>query len=146
MSLQLQFCTGASQNTEVADVNNAHHRMSRIVTKLFGRVLKAQGNEKEAFSSNGFDLEQVLYSMDNVLSKSQPHGTAYTITSDTSDLTDLDSMAADKMTPCRSMCNTFMIELLNTKHTHNKVIEVKVALQKIGYIRETIVGRLFISC
>lgn len=46
MSLQLSFCTGAmEQNISISDSNNFHHRVSRIITKLFTRVLKIEMNE-----------------------------------------------------------------------------------------------------
>mmetsp|Transcript_363 Transcript_363/g.549 ORF Transcript_363/g.549 Transcript_363/m.549 type:complete len:1476 (+) Transcript_363:109-4536(+) len=148
LSLQLQFCLGAiEQNVPSSDVSNAHHRMSRIITKLFGRVLKAEANEPTSFSSNNFDLEAVLGSLETVLSKSQMPGSSYSVAlSDTSDITDLDSMSGDKMAPCRNMCNTFMIDLLKAKQSQNNASEVKIALRKLGYLKETHSGRLFITC
>lgn len=136
------------QNVSPSDLSNAHHRMSRIITKLFNRVLKAEGNEPNPFSSDEFDLEAVFTSLEMVLSKSQSPG-AYSVSgilSDTSDLTDLDSMAGDKMAPCKTMCNTFMIEVLKAKHVQNRATDIKFAIRKIGYIRDTFTGRLFISC
>ena len=147
MSLQLQFCTGAmEQNISVSDSNNFHHRVSRIITKLFNRVLKIEINEINSFNGDGFDCENILFSMDNILSKSQIHSSGQSVLSDTSDLTDLDSMQADKMAPSRNMCNNFMIELLKAKHAQNNLSELKINLRKIGHIRETFVGRLFTSC
>ncbi len=136
------------QNIPSSDVSNAHHRMSRIITKLFSRVLKAEISEHNSFSANNFDLEGVLGSLETVLSKSQmPGGSSYSVAlSDTSDITDLDSLAGDKMAPCRNMCNSFMVELLKAKQSQNNVSEVKIALRKLGYLKETHSGRLFITC
>jgi hypothetical protein len=134
-------------NLSVSDMSNIHHRMSRIITKLFNRVLKAEGNETVSFDGDTFDMEGVLRSLDTAISKSQPHSSAHSVAmSEGSDLTDLDSMAGDKMAPCRNMCNILMIELLKAKHAQNKAAEVKIALRAIGHIRETHAGRLFISC
>jgi len=147
LSLQLQFCLGAmQQNVPSSDVSNAHHRMSRIITKLFGRVLKAETSEPTSFSSNTFDLESVLGTLETVLSKSQMPGSSHSVLSDASSISELDSMGGDKMAPCRNICNTFMIELLKAKQTQNNASEIKIALRKLGYLRETHSGRLFISC
>ncbi len=146
MSLQLQFCIGArEQNVPASDLSNAYHRMSRIITKLFSRVLKAETNEINPFE-RGFDLDAVMRTLENVLSQSQTPGTAHSVRSDTSDLTDLDSLAGDKMAPCRSMCNTFMMDLLKAKNAQNKTADLKVSLRKHGYITETYAGKLFVSC
>lgn len=135
------------QNVSPSDLTNAHHRMSRIITKLFSRVLKAEGNESNPFSSEDFDLEAVFGTLETVLSKSQPSGSfSVSIFSETSDITDLDSMAGDKMAPCRNMGNTFMMEVLKAKHAQNRATDVKFAIRKIGNLRETCTGRLFTSC
>ena len=135
------------QNISPSDLTNAHHRMSRIITKLFSRVLKAEGNETNPFSSKDFDLDAVFGTLESVLSKSQPSGSySVSIFSETSDITDLDSMGGDKMAPCRTMCNNFMMEVLKAKHAQNQATDVKISLRKIGDLRESCTGRLFISC
>jgi len=147
--LQVQFCTGAAeQNISISDFTNAHHRVSRIITKLFNRVLKSEVNEPLPFGGKTFDLDCVLERLEDALSKSQTQSTvAHSVAaSDTSDLTDLDSMAGDKMAPCRNMCNSLMIELLKAKNAQGAATEVKVALRKLGYLTETFSGKLFISC
>lgn len=121
ISLQLQFCTGAmEQNVPVSDISNSHHRVSHIITKLFNRVLKAEGNETHPYSGNTFDLEGILGTLETALSKSQPPSSGHSVALfETSDITDLDSIAGHKMAACRNMCNTFMMDLLKAKHAQN---------------------------
>lgn len=133
------------QNVPSSDSSNTNHRMSRIITKLFNRVLKAEGNENDAFSRSDFDLGDLLLNLEKVLSKSQNPGTANSVFSENSDLTDLDSLAGDGMAPCKSMCNQFMIELLKAKYSQNKISEVKISLSRNRNIKETFTGRLFTS-
>lgn len=132
MSLQLQFCI-LEKYSSISDPKNADNRMSRIIMKLFNRVLKAEGNEMNPFSRSDFDLESVLESLENILSKSYCR-------------TEFDTVDKDKMEPCRSMGTSFMMELSRVKHSRNSIFDLKDALLRYGYSNETFVGRLFVSC
>ena len=63
MTLQLQL--GLEQDVGADTVFNS--RLSRVVTKLFARVLKAEEGSPAAFSTTSMDMEVVLCSLEDTL-------------------------------------------------------------------------------
>ena len=63
MTLQLQLCLHKADGTDAA-LNN---RLSRIVTKLFGRVIKAEEGGEDPFFNPNVDVEALLCSIEDLL-------------------------------------------------------------------------------
>jgi len=148
ISLQMKLCSSIDENAGQNENKTTNHRMSRIVTKLFSRVLKAEENEIASFSRRGFNLESVLKTIEETLIKcdalSPPRTSSVAEASAVSDL-DLDSYSADKMAACRDLVNTFVMHLLKAKSDQGKIVELRKTLENAGLSKDSRTGKLFIA-
>lgn len=64
LALQLQLCTVGNDSAADAAFNS---RLSRIVTKLFAKVLKAETATAKPFSSETIDLEAIICALEDML-------------------------------------------------------------------------------
>jgi hypothetical protein len=64
LALQLQLCTVGNETAADAAFNR---RLSRIVTKLFAKVLKAEAASARPFSANNIDVEAIICALDDML-------------------------------------------------------------------------------
>ena len=120
--------------------------MSRIVTKLFARVIKAEEGEERPFKKENVDLELVLTSLEDTLTKCQAAVPgSLDMLSITSELTDMDSLNDDKMAPCKTMVRTLMLHLVKAKHSANLVNEISDSMQNAGLNEDCLAWRLFNS-
>merc|ERR1740136_50149 len=147
LSLQLQFCLAAIEDGIAAtDASNIHNRMSRIVTKLFSRVIKAEEGEPAPFSGKDIDLTSLIVSMEKLLSKTRSMVGTNGPTSNTGGIIDSDFMCDNRMTPLLTMGRTFMVHLLKSKVGPDKVEEVKDIINSLNLPEDSLTGRLFSSC
>mmetsp|Transcript_28677 Transcript_28677/g.27576 ORF Transcript_28677/g.27576 Transcript_28677/m.27576 type:complete len:361 (+) Transcript_28677:1566-2648(+) len=64
MCIQQQLCeSSACQGIPSTDTSNINSRTSRIITKLFARVIKAEEQSSDAYFRNDVDVESILMSM-----------------------------------------------------------------------------------
>lgn len=123
-SLQLKLCSSAELTFDQNDTKTTSHRMSRIVTKLLARVLKAEMNEIVPFSMKEAHWTNLLGAIEEVLKKCnslslQPSG------ADSSRISDLDSYNGDHMAPCKDAASTFVHHVLTTKNKQGKLMELR---------------------
>ena len=120
--------------------------MSRIVTKLFARVIKAEEGEDRPFDKENIDLKIILTSLEDTLNKclSAVPG-SLDMLSITSELTDMDSLNDDKMAPCKTMVRTLMLHLVRAKHNANLVNEITQSLQQSCLNEDSLTWKLFLS-
>ena len=124
ISLQLKLCSSAELTFDQNDTKTTSHRMSRIVTKLLARVLKAEMNEIVPFSMKEAHWTNLLGAIEEVLKKCnslslQPSG------ADSSRISDLDSYNGDHMAPCKDAASTFVHHILRTKNKQGKLMELR---------------------
>lgn len=120
--------------------------MSRIVTKLLARVIKAEENEIVPFSMKEGQwgllfatIEEVMVKC-NALSPQPPSGADSTLVSD------LDSFSGDHMAPCIEAVKTFVHHVLTAKSKQGKLMELRNILEKSGIVESSFTGKLFSEC
>lgn len=141
-SLQLKLCSSAELTFDQNDTKTTSHRMSRIVTKLLARVLKAEMNEIVPFSMKEAHWTNLLGAIEEVLKKCnslslQPSG------ADSSRISDLDSYNGDHMAPCKDAASTFVHHVLRTKNKQGKLMELRNILEKAGCGESSYTGKMF---
>jgi hypothetical protein len=142
ISLQLKLCSSAELTFDQNDTKTTSHRMSRIVTKLLARVLKAEMNEIVPFSMKEAHWTNLLGAIEEVLKKCnslslQPSG------ADSSRISDLDSYNGDHMAPCKDAASTFVHHVLTTKNKQGKLMELRNILEKAGCGESSYTGKMF---
>jgi len=147
LSLQLQFCLDSIQDgIAITDGTNIHNRMSRIVTKLFSRVIKAEEGVLMPFSGKDVDLSSLLGSLEKVLSKTRSMVGQNGNNSDSGKAIDSDFICDNRMTPLLTMGRTLMIHLLKSKGGPGKFEEVKGIIDSLNLPEDSLTERLFSSC
>uniref|UniRef100_A0A7S3Q8W0 TOG domain-containing protein n=1 Tax=Chaetoceros debilis TaxID=122233 RepID=A0A7S3Q8W0_9STRA len=149
ISLQMKYCLSSDPSTPSDENTSSAHRMSRIITKLFSRVIKAEENEMTPFSSSHFDLGPVLKAMDKVLIRCQAQWTsASTITSAVTSIgSALDSYSPDDyMGPCKEMMNSFAKHILKSKTSQGKIDELRKIFDEVGLHSTSQAGISFSTC
>lgn len=90
--LAVQSATGASRHISFQALLHLQHeltsgddalelngRLSRVITKLFARVIRAEEAAGEPFSLSSFDMEALLCSMEDTLNKCQPSDPSFSM-------------------------------------------------------------------
>lgn len=145
-SLQVKFCeSSVREEISSTDVSNTNNRMSRIITKLFSRVLKAEEGNVTPFSSYGVDLNAIFSSIDRVLRK------CYSVHSSHSNIASTDPLIAEfvkdeRMVPCFTMARTLMLHILKVKQDQDEVDNIRVLLRNCGLLENQFTGSLFSAC
>merc|ERR1719491_1698759 len=120
--------------------------MSRIVTKLFSRVIKAEEGVLMPFSGKDVDLSSLLGSLEKVLSKTRSMVGQNGNNSDSGKAIDSDFICDNRMTPLLTMGRTLMIHLLKSKGGPGKFEEVKGIIDSLNLPEDSLTERLFSSC
>ena len=145
MSLQLKLCSSIEQIAGQNDIKTTNHRMSRIVTKLFARVIKAEESEMNPFSGREFDLSGVLMAVEETIIKCNQLAPPKDSVAQSSGMSDLDSYNGDRMASCRDLVNTFVHHLLQAKNNQGKILELRNTLENAGLSLTSLTGKLFTS-
>ena len=121
--------------------------MSRNVTKLFARVIKAEEGEESPFKKENVDLELVLVLVEDTLIKCQRvvPGSLDMLSGITSELTNMDSLNDDKMAPCKTMVRTLMLHLVKEEHNARLVNEISDSMQNAGLNEDCLAWKLSTS-
>jgi hypothetical protein len=146
MTLQLKLCSTIEQVSGQNDSRTTNHRMSRIITKLFARVVKAEGNEMTPFSNRDFELGRVLKTVEETLIKCNQLSPQKDSVANSSLNGELDSYSADCMSPCRDLINTFVHQLLQAKSNQGKILELRHSLENAKLGQTSLLGKLFTLC
>ena len=146
MSLQLKLCSSIEQIAGQNDIKTTNHRMSRIVTKLFARVIKAEESEMNPFSGREFDLSGVLMAVEETIIKCDQLAPPKDSVAQSSGMSDLDSYNGDCMASCRDLVNTFVLHLLQAKNNQGKILELRNTLENAGLSPTSLTGKSFTSC
>jgi len=135
LSLQLELCTlCVNKNISSDDATNTTNRMSRIVTKLFSRLVKAEESELQPFSENRLDIESLLCTLEDVLVDCN------TLSAQRSNVNEFDN---NKIKPCKNMGRAMMLHLLKAKSKEGKSYDLKLMLDKLDLGNAS---SLFVSC
>jgi len=146
-SLQLQFCSAAiEEGVAMADASNIHNRMSRIITKLFSRVIKAEESEDLPFSGKDLEFNCLLSALEDVLGRTcsvqGPNGS----NSITGNVIDSDFSSDDRMMPILTMGRTLMIHILKSKCSTGRAEKVKNVIDTLKFPKDSLTRRLYVSC
>lgn len=111
--------------------------MSRIITKLFNRLVKEEEEEAEPFSSGRIDLEATFCSLEDMLIG------CYNLQGSANQTEELD----ERMNPCISMARTLMLALVKARNSTDKVQEIEAILTGLRLNSSfSRCGRLFTLC
>ena len=104
LSIQKQLCEASiSETVQPTDIADMNPRMSRIITKLFARVVKAEESLTNAYFRNGVDVESIFLSFTTVfLMKS----------------TDLQY---EHYVPCQNMVRVLVLSILKAAKLQNDI-------------------------
>ena len=122
-----------SENIPNTDTSNINNRMSRIITKLFTRLIKAEEREALPFCGDRLDIEALLCVLEDKLVecdslRSQKY--------DTSDI-------SYKLKPSTSMGRMLIMHLLKAKSSQGQSGKLKLMIDESNLIN---VETLFKSC
>ena len=92
--------------------------MSRIITKLFNRLVKEEEEEAEPLSTDRIDLEATFCSLEDMLIG------CYNLKGNANQTEELD----ERMNPCISMARTLMLALVKARNTMDKLQEIESIL------------------
>lgn len=149
ISLQIRLCSSIDHDNSTQEQITNTQRMSRIVTKLFSRVIKAEESEIAPFTSRQTNVEAILMGVEKNLIQcnSIPDSVVHS-TDGISTLTDPESLrdAADKLAPCHDMIHTLVLQLIKAKNSQDSMQELKSELETNGLHYSTFTGRLVASC
>jgi len=147
LSLQLQICSACVQEcVAITDVSNIHNRMSRIITKLFLRVIQTEESESSPFSE--VDLTSMLETLEDVLQKSRSmKGLSVSFPQCISrGVIDHRFVCDDRMMPLLTMGRNLMLHLLKSKDSEGKLEEIKDFMESLGLSEVSLTKRLFSNC
>lgn len=125
------------------DTKTTSHRMSRIVTKLLARVVKAEENEIVPFSMKESHWGHLFATIEEVLAKCNSLSPQPPSVADSTKMSDLDSYSGDHMSPCRDEVNTFVHHVLTAKSKQGKLMELRNTLEKSGIGEASFTGKMF---
>jgi len=126
MSLQLQLCTTTLlEKRKGTGDNGFFSRLSRIVTKLFDRVLKAEEGAVSPFSEDQVDLEALLCTLEDVLTSSKNVCNQENIANSASNMD-------ESMEPCHNMAKTFMLSVLNARGGYRGAEAISDIIEDLG--------------
>jgi hypothetical protein len=134
ISLQLQFCT-ANVKHDIKESKNTNNRMSRIVTKLFTRVLSAEDGNSDPFSTVQFDMVSMFASLEDTCSK----GRSFLASGNFS--TDL--LNDERMSPFSTMVESLIDHIVKTKHQGNKLHEINDAFDQLEMRDDSFSKRMY---
>jgi hypothetical protein len=148
ISLQLRLCSSIDHDNSSQEQITNTQRMSRIVTKLFSRVIKAEESEIAPFTSRQTNVEAILMGVEKNLIQCNSISDSVVHSTDGSALTDPASLrdAADKLAPCHDMIHTLVLQLIKAKNSQDSMQELKSELENNGLHYSTFTGRLVASC
>jgi hypothetical protein len=111
--------------------------MSRIIIKLFNRVVKEEEDEADPFSTGRIDLEATFCSLEDMLIG------CYNLQGSATLNEELD----ERMNPCISMARTLMLSLVKARNTSDKVQDIETILTGLRLNSSfSRCGRLFTLC
>jgi hypothetical protein len=147
ISLQLRLCSSIDHDNFSQEQITNTQRMSRIITKLFSRVIKAEESEMAPFSSRQTNVEAILVGVEKFLKECNSISGSVAHSTDGSTLTDPASLRdADKLAPCHDMIHTLVLQLIKAKNSQDSMQELKHELGNNGLHHSTFTGRLVDSC
>jgi len=137
-ALQVQLCSSlVYEDVPITEVGNINCRMSRIITKLFTRVMKAEEVQPKPFSEDNLDLEALFCALEDMLMS------CYSIHGNEHEAEKVD----DRMRPCLIMGRTFLLQLLKSKQDVGDVNELDDILVSLNLNNvASHFGSLFKSC
>ena len=147
ISLQVRLCSSVDQDNSSQEQVTNTQRMSRIITKLFSRVIKAEESEIAPFTSRQTNVEAILMGIEQFLIKCDSISGSVTHSTDGSTLTDPASLRdADKLAPCHDMIHTLVLQLIKAKNAQDSMQELRNELMNNGLHQSTFTGRLVATC
>jgi hypothetical protein len=131
LALQLQLCTVGNETAADAAFNS---RLSRIVTKLFAKVLKAEAASAEPFSPETVDMEAVICALEDMLvATSFAPGAP-------------NRNRQDAVETCSNMGRSLLIPILNARG-EGGIEEFRAMMDELGiHSRDSKLGLLVTSC
>jgi hypothetical protein len=111
--------------------------MSRIISKLFSRVIKAEESEISPFSRNDFDLSSVLKLIEHSLSKCKDINDA-----GSGVFHELPSFDTSNMAPLITLIDTFVHQMLRAKYQQGKLNDFLNTLDISGLGRGSLTGKI----
>lgn len=131
LALQLQLCTVGNDTAADAAFNS---RLSRIVTKLFAKVLKAEASSVTPFSPETVDVEAIICALEDMLV-----ATAFAPGAPNRN-------RQDAVETCSNMGRALMIPIVNSRG-QGGLAEVRAMMDELGInSRESKLGLLVTSC
>jgi len=149
LSLQLQICSACvKEGVAITDVSNIHNRTSRIITKLFSRVIQIEESEALPFAGTNMDLLSLFGSLEGFLLKARSvKGLSVSFPQSTSrGVVDHSFVCDDRMVPLLTMGRDFMLHLLKAKDSQDKLESVKDVIVCLGLSEVSLIRRLFCNC
>jgi len=134
MSLQIQYCMSSVNGRHDTQHNT---RMSRIATKLFARVIKAEEDSSLAFDESSVDMEAIFCSMEDILVSSNR-----VLTNEAGDDT-----VRELMQPCFDVARKLTSSVLKANESRERNFEDLMGIvSDLGIDpEESYLGRTFIS-
>lgn len=131
LALQLQLCTVGNETAADAAFNS---RLSRIVTKLFAKVLKAEAASAEPFSPETVDMETVICALEDMLvATSFAPGAP-------------NRNRQDAVETCSNMGRSLLIPIFNARG-EGGIEEFRAMMDELGiHSRDSKLGLLVTSC
>lgn len=131
LALQLQLCTIGNETAADAAFNS---RLSRIVTKLFAKVLKAEAASARPFSPETVDVEAIICALEDMLV-----ATAFAPGAPNRN-------RQDAVETCSNMGRSLMIPILNARG-EGGLEEIRATMDELGIdSRESKLALLVTSC
>lgn len=131
LALQLQLCTVGNETAADAAFNS---RLSRIVSKLFAKVLKAEAASVAPFSPETVDVEAIICALEDMLvATSMAPGAP-------------NRNRQDAVETCSSMGRALLIPMLNARG-QGGVEEFRAMMDELGiHSRDSKLAKLVTSC
>lgn len=131
LALQLQLCTVGNETAADAAFNS---RLSRIVTKLFAKVLKAEAASARPFSTETVDVEAIICALEDMLV-----ATAFAPGAPNRN-------RQDAVETCSNMGRSLMIPILNARG-EGGIEEIRAMMDELGIdSRKSKLALLVTSC
>jgi hypothetical protein len=115
-----------------SDSKSTGQRMSRIISKLFSRVIKAEETEISPFSRQDFDLSSVLKVVENSLLKCIEVCSVDDSIGSSTAFIDWDSYHSSHMSPCIASIDTLVHHVLHAKNNQGQLNELSNLLTVSG--------------
>ena len=114
------------------DSTSTKHRLSRIVTKLSTRVIRAEENMPSPFFGDNFDTKVLILSLEELLSSIHE--------------VEINHRGGQEMEPCSTMARSLVLSLCKAKKSQQGAHTVSDIVNAVGLDTEnSFVGRLVLS-